>query len=78
MTELVDAVDAAGDGGIAEESDFVREDHFGDGEVVLFGEAQEFGGAGESVGDVALFCAAGIGELCGGEDEAAADGVEDV
>jgi len=78
VTELVDAVDAACDGGIAEESYFVGEDHFGDGEVVLVGEAEEFGGTGESVGDVAFFCAAGIGELCGGEDEAAADGVEDV
>ena len=69
------------DGGVVEECYFVGEEEFGDGEVVGFGCGEEFGCAAEWVRD----CAGGGGlgvllgfELGGGEDEAAAYGVEDV
>ena len=40
-----DAVDAARDGGVVEERDFVGEDDVGDGEAVFVGDAEELGGA---------------------------------
>ncbi len=66
-----------GDGWVVEEGDLVCEEEFGDGEVVLFCGGEEVGGAAEGVGN-----GAGAGEGFGGafglgDDEAAADGVED-
>ena len=73
-----DAVDAASDGWIREQRHFVGQHELGDGEVLLGGDAKQFGGTGKGVRNYALARAAGVGELFGGENEAAADGVENV
>ena len=68
------------DAEVGEQRDLVGEDEFGDGEVVLVGEGEELCGAREWVGKLPIGSGdRGVGvELGLGDDEAAADGVEDV
>ncbi len=72
-----------GERGIVEERDLVGQQQFGDGELVLGGELEQLCGAAERIGHVARWGADGRGAGGGGvlglgDDEAAADGVEDL
>jgi len=66
-----------GDGRVFEESNLVGEEKVGDGEVVLLCSGEEIGSAAEWIGDGASAGEGLGGTLCFGDNEAAADGVED-
>lgn len=67
-----------GDCGVVEKSYFVVEDELRDGEVVVLCGREEVGGAAEGIRNGALADCAFGGALCFGDDEASADGVEDL
>jgi len=67
-----------GDRGVVEKSYFVVEDELRDGEVVVLCGREEVGGAAEGIRNGALADCAFGGALCFGDDEASADGVEDL
>src|SRR5260370_21972345 len=67
-----------GDGRVFEDGYFVGEEQVGDRRVVLLWGGEEMGGAAEGVGNCAGAGLAFSGAFGFGDDEASADGVEDV